>query len=1738
MSMKRFAFVFLLLVAMGFAFHQSILHFSLQLYLAHTAKRAGYSLSYSEIHAKPNQFTLIQPDLLLRKNRGRVQAKALHVTYAFHPFSRSLDLDIVVEEPEVELGAGSVNMGSLVSRFARSSSWLKINGHLKNEKGILRLKDSKEPLNLYFAIDHTWGSSSHAHYLVQSEDDAENNRMEFSFDDKGGFIHSKQVEAQVLTKLIHALFPKTNEWLFTNGILEGNFAFTLDNWHFTNSQGELIIEGASIQHSKSHIQANMQEILLQGTSNKDALFSLNFLKGTVNFSDNELYGTLRDLQGKIWLTHDQQLKLESQGIWNAAGQSSFATLEATSDTLPLKDCSMKLKFDHLDPGHASSIVAMRMFSLDSLEPHVDLNFINVRQREFAFAQRVLNNIDSNLNPLDYTKGTLNANFHLGFKNSELAEVKIDNLAADDISFTIKPWELAVGSDRIRGHFSFDLSKPNLKETVNAAIAIENGNLALMGFNFGLWNFTHIETSLEVRQGRLQASSASVQLAGLKGQAAILGEDSKHLMQVKLSGKVADLKPFVSERIQKGINQTLLQDEVIVDAELDNIPYGVSVLGSLIINGISAQKLPPIHFGCNIEQSACCAGKASLENQEKFLYSLKPEAIKKLSPISQFSLVDFTHSYLQKEIGFSGYTLHKGWIKAGDLPLEKFVSPFLFPDREFKLTGDANLNGHFDLTGIAISYNGKNFHLENDKGSMEIPLIRDEEAFFNISFVSPEYYGFLPIRNGSYFDKNSGLLFTDMRSQVLLEGDKVHFDEIEIFSNGVYFAGSIDVDYSSPLKGTYSVDIRSHIMEGSFSQIQHLLSHLEKPLLLNEIPLEGQLSFGQKGGRLFLDVQSEHIEQQAYFDCQLHDGKLACPNANIALRDLNINFSYDHQADTLEFNDLQGVLLLGKSESVNEYALHAKKINFTQYSQNIAEFDIALEDGKKEFIRFVGSTKSHNDHPEIIDFHFDNDLTHIGEAYPNQLELSLFDWKRVEHLQTKMDFNLNTLLQDIQKFSHSGLLFLSSDMLYELNHLKTIGGDFSLSLGFNGLKSIFEFELNGSDLLFEKQHIKNVHLSGYKKDQRWLIEQLQLDNFSMAAEIFKNSDLWKVDFLGIRYGKSLLIGLDGSYRHGDPTICAHVNLFEIDLDHLDEWEELKQLVDDLQPHGKLKGTGELVLKKQVHGEWSVDAHLETSVRDINLQGFHLKDADHLLFHLVSDKGWTLRDLKSSIVEGDQKELFFDLKEMKYHFDSQSLDVEDLAFSVDAAKLPWLGETLKNRFQDDIDDKTANLISSLKSAGTVKGIFDFHSDPSGRTLHLSLADGRYMLLGEERDLQNLTLDIVQDELEMAALCKLNQQPLWITARLKPSDPSHGEFLIAETALNELDKPALVINWKTEPDIGLVIEKISGYLAGMWVELRENNSNPSNQFALNLAGTMDIDGNLARQVMPLAISKAIDSLQIGKGYHLQGTFEIAKDVEPNEDREIRFFGALSGSDVELKGYHFQQLSAQVVLQPASLQLFELHLSDPAGQMHIAHLSATRNQNEEWHLAVPLINVYEMRPSLLKEIGKPNPVIQKPLIVKQLFIQDIHGVLSNDSSLQGHGILHFVNPQKKNLQNTIFAIPAEILTRIGLNLSVLTPVSGTVHFELQNGKIYLTKFKDVYSDGKISKFYLSSNSANSTIDLDGNLNVQVRFKQSTLLLKLVEMFTIDVKGNLKKPIYTLQRQKYLINQDLFTNETADKSL
>lgn len=1709
MLIKRIALIILCAAALVFAFHQSLVQWSLQLYLSHAASRAGFALSYDHVQAKPNQLILNAP-LLTLGDKGKLIAEAVSIGYSFHPFEKAVGIEVDLVSPDIELNSCRETLEHLLAQMTPSGSWLTVNLHIKSRLGQLKIKQPEADYAYQVQLDISSKENDKSVCFLTSL----NGELEFSFDKGLGKLAAKDFELQKLNPLFHTLYPSTSDWELSSGILDGRLSFTTKEELLSSLNGLLTVQDAVLQHKKSAIKAKIHELRLEALNDNDSIVTIDFGNGSLTFIDNDLYGMMRGLKGKIVLNKDYQAELISDGIWSSGGADCYATLGSSINLKDLKQADLELNLKPLTFDTKPSLIRLTAINSATQDPSLILSFINVSHKEFAFAQRALDNISPEASPVRYISGTLNASVNLDFIDRKLSALSMHQVDAEKCFLLIKPLEVALGADRISGNFALDMTSSSPQDTLNASCAIENGKLVLTGMNADLWRFTHIQSKIEIQDGIVQSSSASMELAGLKGKAEI-GRDNLHLT---FSGKGADLKPFVPERISQGIDLTLLDDEILLNADLKKIGNGVTVEGVLKTKSARSIDSPNIPFGFAIDR---------IEQPNFALAATDLAMLESLSPLGIRPLFHQELARMNQDLSYSGLKIKKGWFKADKLDLSKFIDPFLFPDRELVLSGSADVVGSFDGAGVTIRYGGEGLQLINDNLVLEIPQIAPKTAYHTLDFLSGYHYGCLPIANGTYFDKSTGLLFRDIRTQAIFEGFKIHFDDLETFSNNLYFLGYADIDYSSEEKGAYLVNLHANTVEGSFSAAGQFFDHFDKPFFFTKVPLEGILGAGPKGIDLAFDIKANDFAFRSKIDGSFSDGKMLSPNVDLSLHELSWNFSYDQLANRLEFTDIQGMLLLGNPENVDEYSIHGENILFSDFDQNKGSFDLWIKDAVHEFVRIKGKTCLGDD-PSAVVFDFDLSKTHFGSVVPGKFELILRDWNRIDHMLMTSTIDAKQFIHDLEQFGSSEIFFISKKNLAEWKEMKT-QGDFQVNLGVDGARGIFDFNVHGRDINFGSHQFNEINLNGYNREDRWIVEQLQLDQLSFSAEMTKQEEDIKVNFLGLRFGEALLIGLDGHYRLGDPSLTAKVNLFEVNLGKLKEWAKVEEILAELAPEGKIKANGDLKLTGLNQGKLSIETSLNTSLNGVKIFNTSVSDASNFKIHFQSDESFSLKNFAGNLsVDGKEGSIAVDLKELKYELANEDLKIAGLGFQIDSNLLPWTGNLLSMVLPKVIDKKLGAQIGELKKSGTLSGHLNLHTSLLEKSFNLKFKKGDFFLFGEKRKLDYFTFDSQQDELKVSALYTMNQHPLWISAKLNPRALDRGAVLLADAESEDLDRPALVIDWRTDSDVGLVIEKASGYLGGLNFNLKESKVHSQDTVAFKLSGDIEVNGGSVRPLLIPSLREAAESLNLGRGYKIQGEYQIGK----NKDPDIRFFGMLTGKNVELKGMKFDQLSSQVILEPASCQFLNCTLSDLAGTMHMANLRMDKQDNGSWSMQVPQLSIHELRPSVLQTVNEPRP-LRKPLVVRQFYLRNIQGTLGDSASFTAEGELNFINPQKKHTQNVLFAIPSQILTQIGLNTSALTPISGTVYFDLNDGQFVLKKFKDVYSEGKLSKFYLPTSGTPSTIDFDGNVNVQARFK-TTLLLKLFEMFTITVKGNITDPKYSLQRQKYLKKEEVFSSDIA----
>ncbi len=553
----------------------------------------------------------------------------------------------------------------------------------------------------------------------------------------------------------------------------------------------------------------------------------------------------------------------------------------------------------------------------------------------------------------------------------------------------------------------------------------------------------------------------------------------------------------------------------------------------------------------------------------------------------------------------------------------------------------------------------------------------------------------------------------------------------------------------------------------------------------------------------------------------------------------------------------------------------------------------------------------------------------------------------------------------------------------------------------------------------------------------------------------------------------------------------------------------------KPQGEIYGSGTF------EGSISdgLQAFLAASFKNLEFGGIHFGDGDDLICSYHSNYGLTVEGLEVEIPteKGVTKyklgRFFSDLTHQKFLF-------EGFDFSLPPEKLPWVAELAGDMFPDRVHPVIVDWVEELKQNEPLEGRVSLEVYPDSVWVHLSLKDGTYNLSDNLFSFKNFQL--LYDPLEFNVWTKVFYRDdfYWVHLVTDSMTTSHGKLEISEYELSPdipVGPQAVVAHWERRPEKGFCVKDVQGSFHGISMDL--SSSGPMNfSDQVELEGQISLDTGEVRSLLSDQLVNFVDSLSISGNYALEGAFTIPK----SDYSQFSFSGILSGSDFVFAGVELGLLTSDLDYQPDHISLKNVNVKDWAGRLTISQADIVRDMGT-WALSCDALKVEEMRLSRVKSPWTQRAPRDKPLFrslfVRNFDLNDFHADLNDLESFTGNGILEFSNLPKKSLLSNLLFIPTEITARIGLDLTALIPARGIIDYQIANKKIYFNEFKDMYSDGKYSRFYLAEG-ASAYVDFGGNLNFKLKMKQYNLLMKLAELFTISVKGTLLNPNYTFTNQ------------------
>ncbi len=1687
--MKRLTlFCFLSFLAVVLIFHKTLLTFlfgwGLQIYTTHTW---GKPLQHGGIYLEGKQFIILQPRLDHEPSFSAEQAKLnFHLDWQ----QKQLYIDVNLDQPHWHFQTPVVIQEKHLKKwFTRKSKWIKTQPSFHVQQGLLTWSID-QPHHLFFDLDFSQQEGG----SLKLYSDLTKSHQEYAIFTTSTIPHEIGLSCQcqhmhcvpliALAELWGVQWPF---WQITEGALQGDLKMLFPQGQKLHFEGDIFAEHMSFVQEDHQLKGHIEQIHLkidpQFTVNEQdetivtSVGQLEILKpASLVYRSGNQETALNQIQGKITLDATKVVHIALDGQSDQSFYTSHWNLQGNGNLNARRALNWDLTLSCSAAGEPKGKMHFVLFRDPEEINQTEIRLDSLSYQECHFLQSLLASYWPLLNEVQLEQGVINASVQAHLSPAGIQKFHVKQFQTDQLSFYFKPWNSKTYFEQVILKGSAHLSDQDLWQSLQAEIHLQKGNIHLEGMSPSL-PLTEIQADVVIHNGLIEHSLINLQLAGLKGNLDIEWGDAKQMLALKLDGKAQDLVDFIPTGLQEGVRRNFFDNHVLVLATIKKQNQQVELGGTLHVQKEHTDQMDLIHFGCEL---------------------------KKFKEESAIRFVPF------------------GWFYAYRLPLEKFISPFVSDPHAVQMHGEVEVKGSFDDQFFTLKYDVENLKIENEALCMEAKSLHSSipgqfAGFHQIDLKTYAHQGTLSLQQASYLVKNKGLLFTDIQGMIAFEDQKLCIEPLESYCEGMYFAGKLNLDYSDPTPGLFDLTITCPTLVGKVSQFQHLLAHLDPTSSLLTLPLEGQLALKEKGLNLRFAFNPNNYTFDADIQGAIVDGYLPLEWADMTLKGLDITVCCQQQA--LTFSDIQGVVLVGKPRRVEEYLLTGHSIHVSTFNQPQLEWDLAIQDEKQELFRLVGSIQPQEDLQHV---YLDPHLSHVSALYLQRFQCVLKNWTTLEHLDLHSVFDVEQLRGDLQKFRRTGLGCLSAQFLEQIASLDGLEGKGSLSLAYDPSEQAYRYQVEGFQLKQGDQEHSGF-LKGHKQGKKWVVDHLKWDQWSVYAEIQQEEDKWKIPFLGVNAEEALLLGLEGEFYPDDMRLRAKLNLCEMDLATLDRWRFFQAFVAHWRPEGVIRTTGQFEWVYQADSSNKLNAILQAETDQLKFRNYPVHILKPFEINIQNDQSFEFKNMLIALnAEVEQPHLH--VQTLHYRPQQEEWHCAQLDFHLPVSQSATISEELQQHFPDFIDDGLKEILINAKTEGEWHGKFAFHLQGDRKHFHLKLEDGLYHFKKRAYDLKQFEIQIKDQELQFMAFAQEAQCPFELIGHLQWPSCQKGTLTLLDKTVQMGQEPPLRIQWEDHPTQGWMIQTMQGYFSGCTFQLANQSTSETFPDWTALQGQIQVDFNQLCPLLPTYLAEKIQHLKVGSLYHLDGKVWWNPKLSSTFLDSVFFQGQLTSQNAILKGYQVNHVQSEVQYRPGRWDMQKCVIQDEAGQVNIDELTILLDaKTNEWSLFMPRLTVKHFKPYLLRDAEDPSAALNvkwRALIVKRIELEGFSGKLQDAHTWQAQGSLYFLNPSRKNFQHPLLAIPAEIILRLGLDPHVLNPVTGTIYFDLQEGRFYLKRFKDVYSEGRGSKFYLAQGPAPSWMDFDGNLSVQIRMKQYNLIFKLAELFTVSIQGNLKKPRYTLQKQ------------------
>ncbi len=1022
---------------------------------------------------------------------------------------------------------------------------------------------------------------------------------------------------------------------------------------------------------------------------------------------------------------------------------------------------------------------------------------------------------------------------------------------------------------------------------------------------------------------------------------------------------------------------------------------------------------------------------------------------------------------------------KGWVEAENISADLYqlaLKPF---NLAFTLDGQMSASGTFSSAGCDLSISSPLLHFSSNELEIDVPHLDKhahilspaiQHAVVQYQTKTKKWEISVPLFGAKLKDKTHGIEVEGIEGLAVLDGKNIFAKDLKANVHGLDVCMHVSVEMKE--QNQADLHISATEVAGDITSVMDILRKFDKFETLN-LPLTGHVqNIDQSPFSLYAPLQQEGKTSAYSARLKLTDGSYAITEEFVG-KALSCEMKYSSSDEILEVHALDGEIELTSGDELFEFELNAPHLRLLDMDKGDWEFDFRIERQTHDLMRFSGA------------------LDHEKGLYLDEKQSHLFGGSlQIETLQfAPFALNAHTQLK-LQKMG-VGLRFLNALHLVNIDQktLKLVdkaelGGRLDVDVNYSGEN--FNLELGGKDFKIKQRVIPKFSAKIDCEQNLVSLDHLVIGNFEARGLAAKQDQIWDVSLFEIDWDQTQLQTFEGHFS--DHLLTLILNRAQVDLGQLRPlfFEEKNRYFQ-----GLFDVAGNLTLDL---ASWDLTGQFQFESEDFTAAKMDLKTQAPFEVEYSLEKGLCVRGALLELAGNEMQ-----IEQLGYL-------KKDAHWSCAGLTLSWTPEIVHFLAENGLIPYVETQAQELLIRGIpfawdnhLETTIDLCYSPKSFTLSAKLKDGYYWIGDISCYLKDGIFIGRNTGVTFDAKSTLNHADFTVQAKL-PFDRTLDPCLTLNDHSEFSAKP-LEITFSR--DSKAVIRHAVGSFCGFDINFHHNPSLQSSKH-LGLTGDVNIDWSLAAKILPSDLSGPIQDYDIGRGYKLTG--DLLLDVA--SPKHSSFKGFFKGKNFELLGYKFKNMLSSIDYSGNYFLFQDFSLADEALALQIPHINVAGK-----NLSIPTLKIQELRPSLLQKCGKL-PGRLKPFVIKNLEFHKIAGTLGDRKSFSGKGHLDFINTFKRDMG--LLDIPKELFSRIGLDTGLLIPVRGELDCTLNGSRIHFTKLSNTYSEGERSQFFLSKKQP-AYLDLDGQININIRMKQY-VLLKVTQPFVLSIRGTLDHPKFSLQ--------------------